>query len=106
MCSLYTAIAAGHYVPVTDQIVHFSRGETTVTLDITTSSRQNCEPDPIRFFFSDISQENDTLHINVLVPQSTIILIDASSADECGKYKIQPQSMIIYNDLTLCFRRN
>ena len=92
MSTLNAAVAGDDYVPLTDEMVHFSRGKTTVTLDITTSSRQNCKPDPNRIFFSVISQESDTQRINVLVPQSTIIITDDSSEDECGKYKIQPQS--------------
>ena len=81
-----TAVADGDYVPVIDQIIQFNRGDIELTHSITTSSIQNCEYNPNVSFSSVISQERDSLGINVVVPQTQISIIDDSGQEVCGKY--------------------
>ena len=80
----FTAVVDNDYVPVSDQIIHFGRGDVIKTHTILINDYDDeCEKDPNENFFSNITLSIRIPNITVALPQATVT-IDDSAEPECG----------------------
>ena len=81
----FTAVVDNDYVPVSDQIIHFGRGDVIKTHTILINDYDDeCEKDPNENFFSNITLNSGIPDITVTVPLASVTINDTAEP-ECGK---------------------
>ena len=83
LCLFNAAMANVDYVPVTGDIIQFSRGDVTQTYTITINDDDECEDEPNESFFSNIALDGG-IDINITIDQA-VITINDTAEPECGK---------------------
>ena len=80
----HIAVVDNDYVPVSGDLIQFSRGDVTQTHTITINDDDLCENDPNENFFSNIALVSGIPEIDVTVPRATVTINDTAEP-ECGK---------------------
>ena len=83
----HTAIIENNYVPASGQVIQFNAGDIAQMHTILINDDDNCEKDPNKNFFSNITLNSGIPGILVTVPRATVT-IDETAEPECGKLKM------------------